>query len=1048
MTYGRLSNSAARLGVNVVRADGSTSLTDALAVTSLGTAAAISGQGTLATLNRVGAATIAAGAIGESLIPNGGAEEGTVAGWLGGAYYNTGSGLSLAVVSGAQNSGKYSFAIQKALTSGQFSMSLASMIPVTPGKTYLFRWAAVSSVACASGWYVRIFTYNAAQATVTSTDLVSNGPLTTGWATSEGTWTCPAGTYFIDLCFINYVNAGPTVYVDDVQMFEQVTYRGLSNSAARLGVNVVRNDGSTSLTDALAVTSLGTAAAFVGQAAIATDTDAVARILDMRGDNFVRDPMLDQGGALWLKETTTGYTAPTVMTCVSGFGAGTHPSVNCLSFPANGNFGRVYANGGVVVPLPGRAVYCSVIARSSGTAGANLQIGVFWYDAAIGVISAPSTAIAAPAPASGWVQLIAGPFVAPAGAASCLPFLHRGSSANGLWVTGWRAGAAADGATLGSVFNSNTWRNDGTTLVTDALAVTSLGTAAAISGQGAFATVNSAAYGSSLLTGFSTLATLSQVNLGAAGRVYRDDGSTRLTDSLAVTSLGTAAAIAGQGWGATAAQADVANNESAGGILRIARPANGYSGNNGSATAGAIRIRLPAGAITDGDKMIRFAVSIYEYATSKAQTYEISGYTWNGGGGAFSGTWLNQSAALIGGSGAARPVYFGKDATGWTVHIGTPGGTWEYPAVTIRDLEVSYGTPTESLWKTGWSISFDTGTPPYSATVANPTAGDAVFGINARETWGGTLATLANFKTASGTAAGISGQGTGATASNLTQLNAAEGAKLGGVEASADLTRVLTLAPAQAIQYDYTGSSSTQLPKILTCNFYGRGADVTPSTSFVFTASGCSIDGTGCATGQVRLTAVSAANASILVDATYLGVTRSGTIAIQRLLGANPGGAGGGGAGATGFSVDVSATITDTSYDGSPQPFYTTTARMRSNGSGQIRLTLNAEYHADPNETAQVNAKAQKSTDGSTWSDAGLSASGTSAAGSYWVDSNSNGMIDPEDYTVDEVVGTITANSLVGSFTASTDYYIRWIAYKSGTASSVGVSGTASGAQS
>lgn len=79
---------------------------------------------------------------------------------------------------------------------------------------------------------------------------------------------------------------------------------------------------------------------------------------------------------------------------------------------------------------------------------------------------------------------------------------------------------------------TNITRNDGSTSLTDALAVTSLGTAAAIASQGA-------------------LATLGQVNLGASGRVYRDDGSTHLTDALAVTSLGTASAITSQGAFAT-----------------------------------------------------------------------------------------------------------------------------------------------------------------------------------------------------------------------------------------------------------------------------------------------------------------------------------------------------------------------------------------------------------------------------------------------------------------------------------------------------------------
>lgn len=76
---------------------------------------------------------------------------------------------------------------------------------------------------------------------------------------------------------------------------------------------------------------------------------------------------------------------------------------------------------------------------------------------------------------------------------------------------------------------------------------TTLGTAAAIAGQGAFATISSAAFGSSLLTGFGSLAGDSSVRLGNAGKVYREDGTSRLTDSLAITSLGISSGFAGQG---------------------------------------------------------------------------------------------------------------------------------------------------------------------------------------------------------------------------------------------------------------------------------------------------------------------------------------------------------------------------------------------------------------------------------------------------------------------------------------------------------------------
>jgi hypothetical protein len=78
-----------------------------------------------------------------------------------------------------------------------------------------------------------------------------------------------------------------------------------------------------------------------------------------------------------------------------------------------------------------------------------------------------------------------------------------------------KLGGVQAGATVGSRFNVNAYRNDGTTLVNDAIAVTSLGTAANIAGQGGFATISSAAYGSSFLTGFGALATKATISVDA-----------------------------------------------------------------------------------------------------------------------------------------------------------------------------------------------------------------------------------------------------------------------------------------------------------------------------------------------------------------------------------------------------------------------------------------------------------------------------------------------------------------------------------------------------
>jgi hypothetical protein len=93
-------------------------------------------------------------------------------------------------------------------------------------------------------------------------------------------------------------------------------------------------------------------------------------------------------------------------------------------------------------------------------------------------------------------------------------------------------------------------RQDGSTPLTDALAVTSLGVSSAFAGQGAFATVNTVGYGSSLLTGFGQLSPLNELFFGSS-LLRETSGGTAATLSNFKTSAGTASAIAGQGAFAT-----------------------------------------------------------------------------------------------------------------------------------------------------------------------------------------------------------------------------------------------------------------------------------------------------------------------------------------------------------------------------------------------------------------------------------------------------------------------------------------------------------------
>lgn len=308
---------------------------------------------------------------------------------------------------------------------------------------------------------------------------------------------------------------------------------------------------------------------------------------------------------------------------------------------------------------------------------------------------------------------------------------------------------------------TNLFRLDGTTVVTEPAVVTSLGTALGFLGQGSLATLSSLAYGGGFLTGFGALAALAFTTFGS--NVRRADGSTLVTDALAITSLGTASAIAGQGPGATASGDQVLNNSLVNNVLRISRPVGGTNTVRDAVVTGAIRITLPQGW---SDTMMRFTVEIFDYATAETVTYIIAGYTYSNPGGA--AAWTNCSAQMVGADAQRRAVRFGYDGTKACVWIGEPGSTWSYPQIQVVDFQAGFSNYAESQWATGWAVAFDTvAALNVTATIANPNAGEGVFGVNLLEASAGTLATLASFRTNLGNALGFAGQGSLATLNSL-----------------------------------------------------------------------------------------------------------------------------------------------------------------------------------------------------------------------------------------------------------------------------------------
>jgi hypothetical protein len=186
-------------------------------------------DGSKITTGTIQAAQIAAGAISvanlyvgattEGLLANGGAESGTTDGWQG-----QGS-----VVAGG-NGSAYCHAIPPNSGAGYYSKAF----PVTPGKTYVFSWSHRASAATGGGTFFRVLYQTGKPGYVAGgsiyTDLYSNGAATTGWVSYNPNWTAPANAQWVSVVLYN-TNTGPTLYFDDIQVFELVNGTRIADGA-------------------------------------------------------------------------------------------------------------------------------------------------------------------------------------------------------------------------------------------------------------------------------------------------------------------------------------------------------------------------------------------------------------------------------------------------------------------------------------------------------------------------------------------------------------------------------------------------------------------------------------------------------------------------------------------------------------------------------------------------------------------------------------------------------------------------------------------------
>jgi hypothetical protein len=333
---------------------------------------------------------------------------------------------------------------------------------------------------------------------------------------------------------------------------------------AALNRTVARNDGTTLLTDALAVTSLGTAAAITGQGSLATknvvgNSDITAfsiqpSRLSIATDNLVADPTY-QDTSYWprtqysddgvLQEYTTDATICTALStnkAIRFYKDTVAPTNSVVRYPR-------FSIGTARNVRGGDTYYIEVPYRRVGALGYRvfLQFTVTKSD---GTYSYPVIDICPATTATDTVVgTTTGRIVLPAGAVLVSMDFYIGIPAGAAaYEVDFQIGKVQ--ITLARRFSKDVVRDDGSTPVTDAAAITSLGTSAAITGQGALATQSSLAYGGAYLSGFGVLASKMEMYFGDG---YLKETTGGVTASLAnfKTSSGTAAAITGQGAWAT-----------------------------------------------------------------------------------------------------------------------------------------------------------------------------------------------------------------------------------------------------------------------------------------------------------------------------------------------------------------------------------------------------------------------------------------------------------------------------------------------------------------
>lgn len=133
---------------------------------------------------------------------------------------------------------------------------------------------------------------------------------------------------------------------------------------------------------------------------------------------------------------------------------------------------------------------------------------------------------------------------------------------------------------------------------------------------------------------------------------------------------------------------------------------------NANAT-GAIQITMPT---TGGSDMVSFWVDVFDYTTNESFSVYVAGYVYQAVGG---DVWVHESAIIFGANSSRNfNIRFGDDGSDACVWIGETTSVWQYPQVTVRDVQAGH-TAAVADWIDGWSIGLATSFNSVERTISS-----------------------------------------------------------------------------------------------------------------------------------------------------------------------------------------------------------------------------------------------------------------------------------------------------------------------------------------